>query len=66
MLNINEFKWNELGSIQLLPEGHELKPAVLLFEKIEDEAVNAQVQKLLDKKKENEANAWQAPAPKKY
>jgi len=39
-------QWDLLGSATLLPVGHKLGEAVLLFEKIEDEAINAQLQKL--------------------
>ena len=55
MLNIENFGWDRLGAMDLMPVGHELNAAELLFEKIDDEAVAAQVQKLNDKKKANEA-----------
>jgi methionyl-tRNA synthetase len=58
--------WNQLGAIDLLTEGHQLNEPELLFEKIEDEAIERQVQKLLDTKKVNEqkekrANPVKAP-----
>ena len=53
-IHLPEFKWSELGSIDLLPAGHQTSTSELLFEKIEDEAMEAQVQKLLDTKKANE------------
>ena len=57
MLAMDSFRWNDLGSTTLLAEGHQLGQAELLFEKIEDAAVDAQVQKLLDRKRANmEAN----------
>ena len=57
MLGMDTFSWESLGSTELLAEGHQLNPAELLFEKIEDAAIEAQVQKLLDRKKANmEAN----------
>lgn len=60
MLNMNEFNWNNLGSIQLLNAGGNLETPELLFEKIEDERITLQIQKLLDTKKANEAAAFQA------
>jgi methionyl-tRNA synthetase len=57
MLNINPFTWKEAGSAELLQAGHSLNTAVLLFEKIEDSNIQAQVQKLLDTKVANEAAA---------
>ena len=54
MLNTTPFEWAQLGSANLLPEGHTLGTPELLFEKIEDETIEAQVQKLLDAKKANE------------
>ena len=50
----NPFEWNLLGSANLLPVGHCLGTPELLFEKIEDETIEAQIQKLLDTKKANE------------
>lgn len=60
MLHINEVEWDRLGAIDLLPEGHQLGDPSLLFEKIEDSMVEAQVQKLLDTKKANEAANFKA------
>lgn len=51
MLHIEEAQWDRLGATDLLPAGHVLGEPVLLFEKIEDSVVDAQVQKLLDTKK---------------
>jgi methionyl-tRNA synthetase len=64
MINKTAFNWNELGQIDLLPAGHTLNQPELLFEKIEDEVISAQVQKLLDTKKQNEQNSWK-PEPVK-
>ena len=64
MLNIDSFTWESLGSTDLLAEGHALQPAELLFEKIEDAAIDAQIQRLLDTKKANEQAAWQPQAAK--
>ena len=64
MLNIDSFTWESLGSTDLLAEGHALQPAELLFEKIEDAVIDAQIQRLLDTKKANEQAAWQPQAAK--
>ncbi|HOU68697.1 MAG TPA: methionine--tRNA ligase [Paludibacteraceae bacterium] len=57
-LNINEFNWENLGKIDLIEDGHKINEATLLFEKIEDEVVEAQIQKLMDTKKQNEISNW--------
>ena len=64
MLNIDSFTWESLGSTDLLAEGHALQAAELLFEKIEDATIDAQIQRLLDTKKANEQAAWQPQAAK--
>lgn len=53
-----------LGSFDLVPDGKEIGKPELLFEKIEDSVVEAQVQKLLDTKKANEMASWK-PEPVK-
>lgn len=60
MLHIEEAEWDRLGSTELLPAGHVLGKPELLFEKIEDAVVEAQVQKLLDTKKANEEANYKA------
>ena len=60
MLNVAETEWDQLGSTELLKPGHQLGTPALLFEKIEDDAINAQLQKLEDTKKANEAAAYVA------
>ena len=55
MLNIEESDWAQLGSTELLKPGHQLGTPALLFEKIEDAAIEAQLKKLEDTKKANEA-----------
>ena len=60
MLNIKETDWAQLGSTELLKPGHQLGTPALLFEKIEDDAINAQLQKLEDTKKANEAASYVA------
>lgn len=60
MLGMGKVEWDRLGSLDLLPAGHRLAEPELLFEKIEDSLVEAQVQKLLDTKKANEAASYKA------
>ena len=55
MLGVKETEWEQLGSTELLKPGHQLGRPSLLFEKIEDEAIEAQLKKLDDAKKANEA-----------
>lgn len=62
MLNMKEFAWGDLGRTDLLAEGQELGKVELLFVKIEDAEVDAQVKKLQDKKKENELANWSPDA----
>ena len=60
MLNVAETEWDQLGSTELLKPRHQLGTPALLFEKIEDDAINAQLQKLEDTKKANEAASYVA------
>ena len=62
MINLKAFDWAELGSTTLLEAGHQLAEPQLLFEKIEDEAIQYQLDKLAATKKANEA----AEAAKDY
>lgn len=62
MLNLSDLKWDMLGRDDLLPAGHKLGEPVLLFEKIEDDAIAAQLKRLDDIKKQNELSAWK-PEP---
>ena len=62
-LNMDELNWSNLGRTDLLPGGHQVNTPELLFEKIEDEVIEKQVNKLLATKKANEvANAQVSPA----
>ncbi len=54
ILNTEKRSWKEAGRSDLLPADHQLNEATLLFEKIEDKTVEAQVNKLLETKKMNE------------
>ncbi len=55
MLRLDHFDWQDLGSTDLLKPGHQLAEPQLLFEKIEDEAIQRQLDKLEATKKANEA-----------
>ena len=55
MLNIEKLGWDNLGSMSLIAAGHTIGEATLLFEKIEDEVIEAQLKKLDDIKKANAA-----------
>lgn len=55
MLNQQVMDWESAGDISLFEEGKSINEGQLLFEKIEDSVVEAQVQKLMDTKKANEA-----------
>jgi len=55
MLNMDSFEWDQLGSTELLKAGHKLGEASLLFEKIEDETIQKQLDKLETMKKEQGA-----------
>ena len=63
-LNIDALAWEDLGKVDLIPAGHTINKADLLFEKIEDETIEAQVQKLLDTKAANDVDTFEA-APAK-
>jgi methionyl-tRNA synthetase len=55
MINTSDIKWSDAGSTELLVTGHQVGKAELLFEKIEDDAINRQIEKLMLTKKANEA-----------
>jgi methionyl-tRNA synthetase len=61
MLNVvDPLGWERLGDDCLLEPGHALGKAELLFEKIDDDLIQTQIQKLLDRKKANEATNYRA------
>lgn len=62
MINLKSFDWAELGSTTLLEAGHQLAEPQLLFEKIEDDVIQRQLDKLAATKEANEA----AEAAKDY
>lgn len=65
MLNINEFKWDQLGRTDLLEAGHQLNKSELLFEKIEDITIDTQIKRLDDIKKANATANYKANPIKK-
>jgi methionyl-tRNA synthetase len=63
-LNLTSSDWNTAGASNLIPAGHQLGAATLLFAKIEDEQMDAQLAKLTASKKENEKANHQMEAQK--
>ena len=63
-LRIDQLSWDRLGATDLVPAGTEVAKSELMFEKIEDDAIQAQLDRLTRIKKENEAKAWK-PAEQK-
>ena len=62
MLGIESLSWGMLGSTSILANGAEIGAAELLFEKIEDDAIQAQIDRLEKTKEDNKINSW-TPAP---
>lgn len=64
MLNMDQslMTWKSFASEGLLPEGHQLNQAELLFSKIEDDVIEGQLNKLAEIRKANEAKAKAAAA----
>lgn len=54
MLNLELNKWTDAGNENILADGHQLGSASLLFDKIEDDVIEKQLEKLAASKKENE------------
>ncbi len=63
-LNIGKLSWDLANSEDIIEPGHTINKAKLLFEKIEDEAIEKQIQKLMDSKKANEAEKQQVEPAK--
>ena len=55
MLNLERLSWDGLGSMSLVAAGHAIGEPALLFEKIEDDVIEAQLKKLADIKAANAA-----------
>lgn len=62
MLGMGDMSWDKLGSDDILAAGTQLEKPELLFEKIDDEAIAAQLQRLEDSRKANALKAWK-PQP---
>ncbi len=60
-LLFNETSWDLIGSPDLLNPGHTIEKASLLFDKIEDDQIQAQIDKLMNTREENEEPASIAP-----
>lgn len=58
-LKMKELKWDMTGKFDLIPDGVEIGKPELLFEKIEDSVVEAQVKKLEDARQQNILDNWQ-------
>jgi len=56
MLRFESLLWEHAGKSNILKAGHQLGKTELLFDKIEDDAINAQIKKLMETKKANEEN----------
>ena len=65
LINMESFDWSELGNTNLLKAGHQLAEPELLFDKIEDDVIQYQLDKLAATKKANEAAAYKAEPIKK-
>ncbi len=63
-LNISKLTWDLAGSDSIIEAGHTINKAKLLFDKIEDEAIEKQIQKLMDSKKANLEEQQQAEPAK--
>ena len=64
MLSLDTFRWEQLGTMDILKAGHQLGEPALLFEKIEDSVIAAQLNKLEETKRQNEAAEYK-PEPVK-
>ncbi|MCR5827517.1 MAG: methionine--tRNA ligase [Bacteroidales bacterium] len=62
MLCLDRLSWDSLGNAEVLPAGHQIAPAQLMFAKIEDSQIDAQIAKLQATKAEHEAAAAAALA----
>lgn len=62
MLNNGKQEWEQVGSTTLIKRGHSINEAVLLFDKIEDAAIDFQIEKLNQSKVSNAVPAEAIPA----
>ena len=62
MLDLGKLSWHDLGKADIVAPGTQLNEPQLLFEKIEDDAIQAQLDRLAAIKEQNRLKAWQ-PEP---
>lgn len=60
MLNVGELEWDRLGATDLIAAGHHIGKPELLFEKIEDDVINYQIEKLQEAARKNAADSYRA------
>ncbi|MBO6068972.1 MAG: methionine--tRNA ligase [Bacteroidales bacterium] len=66
MLCLDTLSWDQLGKAEIMPSGHQIAEAQLMFAKIEDAQIDAQIAKLqASKAAHEEAAKVSAPAPLK-
>ncbi|NSW45926.1 MAG: methionine--tRNA ligase [Bacteroidales bacterium] len=65
MLNLSNYDWDMVGTKPVFTAGHKINKAELLFDKIDDEAIERQLQKLQQTKIQNEQNAEKHYVPVK-
>ncbi len=63
-LNAGSISWKSIGDPSLIPEGHDINQPELLFEKIEDDIIQQQLDKLANSKKTNEMSELSFPSAK--
>ncbi len=63
-LNMGELSWAQLATSDLIPAGRQIGKPEILFEKIDDDAIKAQTDRLEEIKRQNTVNAWE-PEPVK-
>lgn len=63
-LNIEPIAWDQIGDESLVPAGHIINQPELLFDKIEDDAIQVQLDKLVNSKKMNEMSESSIPPAK--
>lgn len=63
-LNLSDISWDGVGDSDIIATGHQINKASLLFEKIDDKEIEAQLQKLEDTKKANLADSYTPAAQK--
>jgi len=64
IMNLQALGWRDAGRADIMIDGQSIEQPELLFEQIDDATIEAQVNKLLETKKQNELNAWQPASVK--